>query len=83
MKFSKILIIVMLAAIAAFFIAMMITYWVMGDVPEPLINGFVGICTSELISLMLIKRSDNKYSQSEQCEPHKEADYENNEEENI
>lgn len=65
MKFSKILIIVLLSVIAAFFLAMMITYWVMGDVPEPLISGFVTVVTSELLSLMLIKRSDNRYPQDE------------------
>lgn len=74
MKFSKVLVVVLLSVIAAFFLAMMITYWVMGDVPEPLIDGFVTVVTSELLSLMLIKRSDNKYSQNE---PQNEAEDEN------
>ena len=74
MKFSKILIIVLLSVIAAFFLAMMVTYWVMGDVPEPLIDGFVTVATSELVSLMLIKRSDNRYSQDE---PQDEAEDDN------
>ena len=74
MKFSKVLVVVLLSVIAAFFLAMMITYWVMGDVPEPLIDGFVTVVTSELLSLMLIKRSDNKYSHNE---PQNEAEDEN------
>ena len=77
MKFSKILIIVLLTAIAVFFVAMMITYWCMGDVPEPLINGFTTVVTSELLSLMLIKRSDNRYSQDETSEPQDEAEDDN------
>lgn len=62
MKFSKILVIVLVALVAAFVAAMTVTYWCMGDVPEPLITAVATMLTAEGGFLMLIKNSDTKHS---------------------
>lgn len=65
MKFSKKLVIVIIVLISAFILAMMITYWCMGDVPEPLIAAVAAMATAEGGFLMLIKNTDTKHSDYE------------------
>lgn len=65
MRFSKRIIITMLVLIVLFVSAMTVTYWVMGDVPEPLITAVAAMVTAEGGFLMLIKNVDTKHKKEE------------------
>lgn len=65
MKFSKTIIVTLLILIVIFVSVMTITYWIMGDVPEPLITAVAAMVTAEGGFLMLIKNVDTKHKRSE------------------
>lgn len=67
MKFSKRIIVVLLVLIVLFVSTMTVTYWIMGDVPEPLITAVATMVTAESGFLMLIKNADTRHKSNDNC----------------
>lgn len=82
MKFSKRIIVAMLALIVLFVSTMTVTYWVMGDVPEPLITAVAAMVTAEGGFLMLIKNADTRHKSNDNCNDESEDNENDNDNDN-
>lgn len=78
MRFSKRIIIALLVLIVLFVSVMTVTYWVMGDVPEPLITAVAAMVTAESGFLMLIKNVDSKYKDKDNNNDENESEEDEN-----
>lgn len=78
MRFSKRIIIALLVLIVLFVSMMTVTYWVMGDVPEPLITAVAAMVTAEGGFLMLIKNVDSKYKDKDNNNDENESEEDEN-----
>ncbi len=78
MKFSKRIIIAIFVLVALFVAVMTVTYWIMRDVPEPLITAVSAMVTAEGGFLMLIKNVDTKHSKKEAEESEETEESEDN-----
>lgn len=67
MRFSKKIVVILLALIVIFVSTMTATYWVMGDVPESLISAVATMVTAESGFLMLIKNADTRHRSNDNC----------------
>ena len=61
-KFSKIVVVVLLASVAMFTVAQTIIFCVKGSVPDSLITAFFGFAAGEAGFLGLIKHGEAKYT---------------------
>lgn len=82
MKFSKCIVIILLILIVLFVSTMTVTYWVMGDVPEPLITAVAAMVTAEGGFLMLIKNVDTKHKNDDFDNEKSEFDNKSEDDEN-
>ena len=64
-KFSKIIVVVLLASVAVFTVAMTTIFCVMGSVPDSLITAFFAFAAGEAGFLGLIKHGETKYTTGE------------------
>ncbi len=62
LKYNKVVVALLLIAVAAFTVAMIYTYWKKGGVPDTLVAAFYTFAGGEAGFLGLIKHSDNKYN---------------------
>lgn len=74
MKFSKRIIVILLVLIILFVSVMTVTYWIMGDVPEPLITAVATMVTAEGGFLMLIKNADTRHKSNDNCNDENESE---------
>ena len=64
LKYSKVVVALLLIAVAAFTVAMIWIYREQGGVPDSLVAAFYAFAGGEAGFLGLIKHSDNKYNSS-------------------
>lgn len=67
-KFSKVVIVALLVAVALFTVANMVIFCVIGSVPDALIAAFFAFVAGEAGVLGLIKHGDTKYQKNETME---------------
>lgn len=67
-KFSKIIVVVLLASVAVFTVAMTTIFCVMGSVPDSLITAFFAFAAGEAGFLGLIKHGETKYTGETEAE---------------
>ena len=66
-KFSKIIVCIMLAAVAIFTVTMIVIFMQQDAVPDTLITCFFAFCGGEAGVLGWIKCNDNKYDNTDAC----------------
>lgn len=64
-KFSKVIVVSLLASVALFTVAMIVIYCVKDSVPDSLITAFFAFCGGEAGILGLIKRGESKEIKAE------------------
>ena len=64
LKYNKVVVALLLVAVAAFTVAMILIYREQGGVPDSLVAAFYAFAGGEAGCLGLIKHSDNKYNGS-------------------
>lgn len=62
LKYNKVVVALLLVAVAAFTVAMILIYREKGGVPDSLVAAFYAFAGGEAGCLGLIKHSDNKYN---------------------
>lgn len=68
-KFSKIIVVVLLAAVAVFTVAMTAIFCVVGSVPDSLVTAFFAFAAGEAGFLGLIKHGETRYMTETDTEP--------------